>query len=294
MSYQSYNIARLHARDLVFRLKYTGKNVLRGRQRQKPLISCNSYPKSGTHLLYQILYSLPGLAQWDDIVSVQALCGVMNTASHVRWKLGSAPDGSIVRSHLMCTEEIRSILADEQCKQLFIYRDLRDVAVSHARWVLKEPQIFLHDIYTQLPNFDDQLMSTIKGVPVGTPFGSNVSQPDIGQDFDRWIGWVSDPDTLAIRFEDLVGDRGGGSEEKRFDSILKILDHLKISMSTDEIKHRFSSNMLNPAESHTFVKGGKGKIGGWREFFNETHKAEFKKVAGHHLINLGYESDLQW
>ena len=100
------------------------------------------------------------------------------------------------------------------CKVLFIYRDLRDVAVSHARWVTKEERIFLHDIYQRHSSFDEQLMSSIKGVPLGSPLGSNVSQPDIGSDFARWRGWINDPNTLAVKFEDLVGERGGGSETK--------------------------------------------------------------------------------
>lgn len=294
MSYQAYDVVRLHARDLVFRLKSAQRNLLSGGRRRQPLIICNSYPKSGTHLLYQILYSLPDTLKWNDIVSVQALCGIMNTADHIRWKIGTAPDKSIVRSHLMDSDEIRSILADESCKQLFIYRDLRDVAVSHARWVLKEPQIFLHDIYTQLPSFDEQLMSSIEGVPIGTPFGSNLSQPNIGQDFSRWAGWIQDPNTLAIRFEDLVGERGGGDEEKRLYIVSQILDHLEISLSPAEIESQFASQVMDPGESHTFVKGGKGKIGGWKTFFNQAHKETFKQVAGHHLIELGYESNSAW
>ncbi|MEM9808725.1 MAG: sulfotransferase domain-containing protein, partial [Cyanobacteria bacterium P01_D01_bin.56] len=260
----------------------------------KSLILCNSFPKSGTHLLYQILYSIPGLNKWDDIVSVQALCGVMNTASHVRWKVGSAPGNSIVRSHLMYCDEILKALQEFDCKTLFIYRDLRDVAVSHARWITKEEAIFLHDIYLQLDDFDQQLMNSIKGVPLGTPFGSNLSQPDIGTDFSRWHGWVNDPNTLAIRFEDLVGERGGGSEEKRLYLVEQILDHVGINLSTEQITSQFASYTMNPSESHTFKKGGKGSIGGWKTVFKEEHKITFKQVAGETLISLSYEQDLDW
>jgi len=294
MAYQAYHVARLHARDLSFFVRHLQRKIVNPSERIRPLILCNSYPKSGTHLLYQILYSLPGTIKWDDIVSVQAFCGIMNTANHIRWKIGSAPDGSIIRSHLMCTDEIKSILADESRKQLFIYRDLRDVAVSHARWVLKEPSIFLHNIYKQLPSFDEQLMSTIQGVPLGTPFGSNLSQPSIGQDFSRWVGWLDDSKILAIRFEDLVGERGGGDEEKRFYIVSSILDHLEISLSPSEIKDRFSSLAMDPNESHTFGKGGKGQIGNWKKYFNDSHKEEFKKTAGDFLIKLGYETDFNW
>lgn len=294
MSYNASDIAKLHVRDLVFRLKYSQQKMINLRVRQKPLILCNSYPKSGTHLLYQILYSIPGAIKWNNIVSVQALCGIMNTINHIRWKIGSAPDGAIVRSHLMCTDEIKSILADESCKQFFIYRDLRDVAVSLVHWVLKEPRIFLHDIYKQLPSFDERLMSSIQGVPIGSPFGSNFSQPSIGQDFSRWNGWIDDPDTLAIRFEDLVGERGGGDEDKRLHTISRILEHLEVNLSQSEIESRFSSMSMDPSESPTFIKGDKGQIGNWKNYFNESHKEEFKKTAGGLLVMLGYETDLNW
>ena len=293
MSYQAKDIARLYARDLVFYSKYLQRS-LGDRQRKKPLVICNSYPKSGTHLLYQILYSIPGLAKWEDIVSVQALCGIMNTASHIRWKIGSAPDGSIVRSHLMYCDEIREILQEQKAKIFFIYRDLRDVAVSHARWVVKEERIFLHQIYQQTDNFDEQLMKSIKGVPIGSPLGSNLSQPDIGQDFSRWQGWITDANTLAIKFEDLVGERGGSSEEKRLAQVAQILDILEVNLASEEIKNKFASNVMNPQESHTFVKGGQGKKGGWTTFFKPDHKEAFKKVAGDTLIELGYETNLDW
>ena len=293
MSYQLKDILRLHARDAVFFAKYLRERAVSG-DRPKNFVICNSYPKSGTHLLYQILYSLPGFYKWDDIISVQALCGVMNTPDHIRWKLGSAPDSSIVRCHLMHSQEVCDILNEHRCKLLFIYRDLRDVAVSHARWVTKEKRIFLHDIYQKQPDFNQQLANSIKGLPLGSPFASNLSQPNIGEDFMRWHGWLNHPDTLAVKFEDLVGERGGGLEDKRLHVVEQITDHLGINLSADHIKSNFTSYAMSPEESHTFRKGGKGSIGGWKQFFAEQHKEDFKKVTGNLLVDLGYESNHDW
>lgn len=293
MSYRLQNVLRLHARDAVFWGQHLKETLTTGQQ-PKRLIICNSYPKSGTHLLYQILYSLPDFQKWDDIISVQALCGIMNTANHIRWKLNSAPDGSIVRCHFMCVPEILDILSEHRCKLLFIYRDLRDVAVSHARWVNKEERIFLHDIYKQQESFDQQLMSSIKGTPLGSPFSSNLSHPDIGQDFSRWQGWLNHADTLAVRFEDLVGERGGGDEETRLQAVRQIVDHLEADISPQEIQAKFASYAINPAESHTYKKGGGGSIGSWQKYFKSEHKEAFKQVAGQLLIELGYETDMNW
>jgi sulfotransferase 6B1 len=294
MSYNLIQRAGLYGRDLKFFINSLQQKLTNPGKRKAPIIICNSYPKSGTHLLYQILYSIPELQKWNDIVSVQALCGVMNSSSHIRWKISSAPDSSIVRSHLMHCTEICQILDQEYCRKLFIYRDLRDVAVSHARWIVKESKIFLHPIYIKQKTFEEQLMSSIKGTPLGSPFGSNLSQPDIGQDFLRWKGWIDDPNTLAIKFEDLVGERGGEDEDKRMYTIEKILKHLKIQITHELIQSKFTSTVMNPQESHTFQKGGQGSTGNWKKYFTSEHKSEFKKVAGEILIDLGYETDLNW
>ncbi len=294
MSYQAYNIARLHARDLFFLTASVKEKILRMGQK-KTIIFCNSYPKSGTHLLYQILYSIPGFNKWNDIVSVQSLCGIINTPSHILWKISSAPHKSIVRCHLMYCNEILDIFNNFDYKSIFIYRDLRDTAVSHARWTTKEERYFLNNLYVNsYDEFDQQLMSSIQGVPLGTPFGSNISQPNIGQDFSRWKGWINDTNTLAIKFEELVGERGGGCEEVRQQRIQQIFEYLGIPYSDEQVKTKFSSSAMSPNESHTFLKGGKGSIGGWKSKFKDCHKQEFKKLAGNLLIELGYEKDLNW
>lgn len=295
MSYDIKEVFRLHLRDLA----YLGKSYLNNyaliKQGKRSLVLCNSFPKSGTHLLYQVLYSMPKLKGWNtDILASQSLSGFMNTASHIQWKLSSAPNEHIVRTHLMYYNEILSAVKNNNCKVFFIYRDLRDVAISHARWVCREKQYYLHKYYKQLNSFDEQLMCSIRGIPRGTPFGSNVSAPDIGSDFKRWQGWIGDPLTFAVKFEDLVGDRGGGCEETRLQLIKQIASYLDIDLNKSYIEKKFVSYVMNPEESHTYKMGGKGKRGVWKNIFKKSHKEAFKGVAGNLLIELGYEKDLNW
>jgi len=287
VAYQIKERLRLHLRDeyFYFKSKLVGNGA-------SPLVFCNSYPKSGTHLLAQILLQVPNVRFWNDIVSVQSLSGVMNTKQHVDWKISSAPSGSLVRSHLMCVPEVLDVIKARNSKILFMHRDLRDVALSHAKWVMKEPRIFLHDIYhNHLHTDDERLMASICGTPLGSPFGSNVSHPPIGQDFERWRGWLNNGDTLSVSFEQLVGSRGGGSDELRWNTIRKILDHLECDMSDDQMHKTFSYEALNPNKAHTFRKG---QIGGWKNAFNEDHKKAFKHTAGDLLVELGYEKDHLW
>lgn len=293
LAYLLRESARAHGRDAVF-LARSLRSRLRAPGRRTYVI-CNSFPKSGTHLLFQILYSATPFDAWGDILSVQALNGLMNTEQHLRWKLGSAPDRSIVRAHLTCTEPVRRVLASHDTKHVMIYRDLRDVAVSHARWVLREPRSYLHETYRQEYRTEEAcIMATIRGVPVGRPFGSSTSLPDIGQRFGLWRGWLDDPSALCVRFEDLVGARGGGDEAIRIDTIARILDHVGSPLERDEIERRFGSGDLDPNESHTFRKGGGGRTGGWRDHLTDEHVEAFKCVAGDLLVDLGYERDLDW
>lgn len=289
MFYGAIDRIRLTMRDVA--LAASGlPNALNDRS-DKPLVLCNSFPKSGTHLLSQILTQFPSVRPWDDIISVQALSGVMNTRQHIRWKLASVPPGSLVRAHLMHVPEVIEVLSQFEVRSFFIMRDLRDVAVSHARWVLGEPRIFLHAIYKAMDSFDDCLMASIRGVPLGTPFGSNASQPDIGTDFRRWAGWLTDPGTLTVRFEDLVGERGGGDEAARIGRVRAVAEHLGYPLDEAAAARHFGSRVLDPSTSPTFRKG---EIGGWSDIFNERHREAFRYVAGDLLVELGYERDLDW
>jgi hypothetical protein len=96
---------------------------------------------------------------------VQAMCGIMNTKSLIRWKIGSGSEGSIIRCHSMYRNEILSAINDFNCKVIFIIHDLRDVAIFHAKWEMENLRLFLHDIYiNHLKTSEDRLMASIKGI----------------------------------------------------------------------------------------------------------------------------------
>ena len=280
-----------HARDFALFAKYVFAKGGSASNRL-PIVLCNSYPKSGTHLLFQLLCAVPGLRPWHDIISIQSVSGLMNSANHLRWKFGVVAPGRVVRTHLPYCAEVLSVLRRRTHRRFFIYRDLRDTALSHAKWAHKEAEYFLNRYYTQhLATDEERLMASIVGVPVGTPFASNVSQPSIGMDFSRWKGWLKDPGTLSVRFEDLVGSRGRGDDRSRISTVRRILVHLGVQMTDSEIERTFSTTALDPSTSHTFRRG---QIGSWRDAFTADHKRAFKAVAGSLLVELGYEKGHDW
>jgi hypothetical protein len=281
----------MHARDIAFLARYLARRLRPGFP-TAAYVLCNSYPKSGTNLLHEILLAVPGLHRWRNIVSVLSLSGFMNTPSHLRWKLGSVPPGAVVRAHLPCSAEVTELLGRRRCTRFFIYRDPRDVAVSHAFWVMRQPRSYLHRIYRDhLKTDEERVMASIVGVPIGTPFAGNLSSPALFLNLPKWLGWLRDPETLAVRFEDLTGGKRGGDDAARARVIHRILDHLGVTLSEQEFAARFSEQALDPERSITFRKG---RVGAWREAFTPAHTRVFKAMAGDLLVELGYERNGDW
>ena len=102
--------------------------------------------------------------------------------------------------------------------------------------------------------------------------------------------------SLLVRFENLVGEKGGGSLNSQLEELKKIATFLNIPLSQDAlsvIAHELYGiqSLKNTALAATFREG---KIGAWRNTFKEEHKEKFKKRFNERLIALGYEKNDQW
>jgi sulfotransferase 6B1 len=162
----------------------------------------------------------------------------------------------------------------------FIFRDPRDVVVSHVFYVTDmEARHVHHDYYASLPDLDSRLKVSILGRP-------DVEFPDIAARFAPYLGWLEQPFVMKIHFEDLINDRAA--------TLNRILDHFlaRIPLHTPRrlILDALESS-INPNRSPTFRSG---KTGEWKNHFSGDHKKIFKEVAGDLLMRLGYEKDNDW
>ncbi len=85
----------------------------------------------------------------------------------------------------------------------FIFRDPRDVVVSHVFYVtdMEEHHVH-HDYYASLPDFDSRLKVSILGRP-----DTKTEFPNIADRFSPYLGWLAHSEVKKIHFEDLVNDR---------------------------------------------------------------------------------------
>lgn len=254
-----------------------------------PVLFGNSFPKSGTHLLTQILAGFTHLGPAVEsglppVLTFEGESGRPRPLAAIRADLARLLPGDIAYGHLHALPEIVQALCRDGVAPYFIYRDPRDVVVSHVFYVTDiNSRHAHHDYYAnELKNFDQRLEVSILGRPkLDHPF------PDIRSRFDPYLPWLERTEVLTLRYEDLLQDARG--------QLARIFDHAVSGgfMYRGERAAAIEalSRSIQPVESPTFRSG---KAGGWRQHFTSVHKQVFKNTAGDLLTRLGYEQNQNW
>lgn len=246
-----------------------------------PKIFANSMPKSGTHLLRHILAMMPGVVdRWtyhyaDNVVDYKK-------------QLAFAKGGQIISSHIYWGEGISKFLQQNNFKTFFVVRDLRDVCVSGAHYCATDTRHRLYRHFSTLPCWQARLAATINGI-AAEELSDGVRSKSIAEHIEGYLPWIGDESCMLVKFEDLVGAKGGGSEEKQILTIKDISNHLGLRLSNSELENIIENSFSK--KTKTFRKG---QIGAWRNEYSRENIKLFKKVAGNQLVKLGYETDNTW
>jgi hypothetical protein len=164
-------------------------------------------------------------------------------------------------------------------------RDLRDVFVS----LVDYKGALIEEAIGSNSN-DEKLMYVIEGVE--KEYIEHMFNLELH--ILRALEWLDDPNIILIKFEDLVGPEGNGSIQKRKDTIIQVAKALSIPLSKDRLDY-LSDNLWGIEKGFKIpITFFQGKIGRWKECFNEEHKKLFKEKYGDILIRLGYEQDYNW
>jgi len=241
-----------------------------------------SIPKTGTHLLMKCIESLTGLQQW--------------VSKPDRWQITPERFRYLSQNikywpnHLFFNQEFTSYLNNNKNAFFLTFRDPRDQVVSFAFG-------FHSGGLAKKLSFNQLLMALITDDKTYNLIGpaykylaplKNKNIKNINEFYQKYIPWLYAPYICAIRFEDLIGPKGGGTLEAQLETMKKIAVHLGISLTEDQLLEKANSLF---GGTWTFRKG---QIGSWKKHFTEEHKAAFKEVAGQMLIDLGYENSFDW
>ena len=252
-----------------------------------PIVFGNAMAKSGSHLLIQVLEGLlplgpfvdpgfPPVNRFEDnrkLTEQQIIAGIQQMKP-----------GDIRYGYISAKEPYLSLLTGPNRATIFIYRDPRDLLVSHVFYATEmyEDHALRPYLSDSLSTMEERLNAVIAGIDEPGFEFSNVRQR-----YESYWGWFSQPGVLCLPFEDLILDRD--------QAIGRLLDYLcgfnfKLRVSREEAI-TILKNSIAPRKSGTFRKG---QPGNWRDHFTDANKVLFKEVAGDLLIRLGYETSNEW
>lgn len=195
-------------------------------------------------------------------------------------------DHQYIIGHMPFSKDGKEIIEKYIKKTITIIRDPRDMAISMINHSRTRPLHHAHRyLFKKLHNDSERLHAVVEGY--NNDFGRLI---DLNSMYDSMLQWKNQSNNLTIKFEDLVGQKGGGTLEKQIKTIKSIIAHLNIpqKISDDEILSIADTSF---GASGTFRKG---KISGWKNIFLDKDKEFFKLKINQVLVENGYESNNQW
>ncbi len=188
-------------------------------------------------------------------------------------------------THLIYTDERAALLSDPDIVKFFIYRDPRDQIVSLAYFIKKDQRRWPGAVNLSL---EDLITDIIDGGQYTAGFPPTKNVADL---YEAYLPWMACPGVCTVRFENLVGARGGGSDEAQEAEIRRIAAHLELALS-DETVASIAQKLFGSNRAGTTFR--KGQIGEWKTHFTVHHKKRVKELIGQLLIDLDYEKDFDW
>lgn len=254
---------------------------------EAPPIFGNSKPKSGSHLLLQILAGFTKIMPYAYVAAEPIRTinrdGGRRTVDRIAADLQRVLQGVIGWGYVEASPENVSVLCQPERVNYFMYRDPRDMLVSQVFFATDMHQEHgMHALYKSLPDFGERLKVAITGID-----RDGLKMVSVKQRYEGVFQWREQPHVMCIRFEELIDNR-----DATLNAMLDEVEKTGYKISTvREDALEILVEAIQPKKSHTFRAG---KTGGWKEHFSDEHKKLFKDVAGDLLVRLGYEKGNDW
>ncbi len=253
-----------------------------------PSIYGNAMPKSGSHLLLQVLEGIMQIAPLRHLeqapVRMITAEGRKRRPQEILRDLSRLRAGMVEWGYLSSDPLFLDFFRDHpQIAVLFLYRDPRDQLVSSVFYAVDiHKEHALHDYYASIP-FDDRITTAIQGHDVpGLEY-----LPNIRKQYERNLNWLDQSEIVCLKFEDMIHN-----PQPQIERILDLLVRKNLPITVDrDTAVEIILEAIQPEKSPTYRKGTSG---GWRNHFTDEHKKLFKDITGDLLIRLGYEKDNDW
>ena len=282
----------------------------------KKTVVCIMLPKCGTHLLCKcIAYFGDPLMRYgyetrilpDEMITTLRSLNKLPPPHHYKGRydipsVGPMPlfleekieklPSKLFWTHFSYTSQFDQFLDSKNITKFLMMRDPRAMAVSEAFMIQKgyEKGEYVDLELLLLDLIDGRKKNYIPWGVVVHECYPVIWDMGICAYYKTFLPFMKSKNCVTVRFEDLVGEMGGGSQEMQTKEIQKIAQHVGVTI---DLKQAEGIGKELFGGTGTFREG---KIDGWKQHFTPAVKAAFKAVQGANqlLIDLGYEKDAMW
>ena len=189
--------------------------------------------------------------------------------------LGKIKEGEFLTAHVGYRDDFLSSVIKHGFVPIQVIRDPRAVLASFVPYVMKDQSHFLHNSFKSLSVYD-RYKGVLEGISLNGSTLASLRTCCLSLD-----PWVNSKDVLCIKFEDMVGAMGGGSNDKMIHALELLANRLELPL--DSIS-QVAENLYGPGR-HTFRKG---KVDSWKEEIPAALQSEVARQIGDILEKWGY------
>ncbi len=249
------------------------RSQLQGRK-TGPKVVLNALPKSGTHLLENVFFKLPYMRHSGRRT---LFIEIQNPLEKKLRVLGKIRKGQFQLAHMQYHSKVLEVLKKNDLKMIQLVRDPRDVLISHLNYIQNiDKTQKSHRYISNYNTTEDKIKAMINGKP-------NVIEP-FPKVLNKFEPWLDKKNILTVKFEDLIGDKGGGKTEKQILNVKSIAQFCEIKVADARIIE--ISGKIYSKKSSTF---NKGKIGNWKNVLDSKTQDHVNQNLKKYIFSYGYD-----
>lgn len=250
----------------------------------RPVLFIAGLPKSGTTWLEKMVQAWEGYHEVliPEVAAHEMATGGSHDFDLPRGMFDRFGDALVLtKMHVHGSPNNISVLHEADVPYVVLFRDLRDVAVSHYFYVRNTPWHPEYPVYAGL-DVEGGLCA----------FAERTLGP-----FRDWVtSWQTNRDpsrSLVIRYEEMLADGVGTlGEVARLFELGGGEEQVREVVEAHSFERMSGGRGKGQEDAGQFVR--KGTSGDWRNHFTDRVREMFKHEIGAFLIEHGYEADDAW
>jgi Sulfotransferase domain len=233
-------------------------------------------PRAGSGWHYNLIHDLMKTTGCADARDIREKYGLQKILTEVNCNIGvlsarrlglvtlPALMGNtfVIKAHSSPTSASRLLSTLSLLRVTYIYRDPRDAMLSAFDFGQRALKMGRPNAFSHLSDFEKSVDFMMEYIQV-------------------WEKWMNEKNVLVARYEDLLTNY---DEESA-----KLIDYLKLDRGRPKVQAVIENYRPGVADGQQGLHFFKGKIGRFRESYNEDQKSTLKQKLGSYLTQMGYD-----